>query len=321
MSRRFVNKASAKVVDSFFASVSALGRSLPAADPARHGVERVTDISYGPLGQDHLLDLYRPVDVPASGKLPVVLYIHGGGFRALSKESHWLMGLAFARRGYLVLNINYRLGPEHTYPAPLQDACTAWLWALEHIADYGGDPGRMVIAGESAGANLAMALSVACCYSRAEPWAQAVFDAGVVPRAIAPVCGLFQVSDVGRYRRAGHTGPISQAVLDDCLDCYLPEAEQRADPGLADPVCIIEAEAPARPLPPAFLGVGGWDPLRHDNHRMAEALSARGVAVLERTYPKQLHAFHAFVFREQARLCWQEMLDFVDGYVAEPDAG
>ncbi len=309
MTRKPANRAAARVLDGFFGSVSSLGRALPGAGLSRHDVECVADISYGPHGEDNLLDIYRPVQ--SSAQLPVVLYIHGGGFRALSKESHWLMGLVFARRGYLVLNINYRLGPVHPYPAAIEDACAAWLWALDKVAEHGGDPGRMVIAGESAGANLAMALTIACCYPRAEPWAQAVFDAGVVPRAIAPVCGVFQVSDPGRYRRAGLTGPFSQAVLDDCVDCYLPEAAQRANPALADPVCIIEQEAPERALPPAFLAVGGWDPLREDNRRMAQALSARGGEVVERTYPRQIHAFHAFVFRKPARQCWREMLDFV----------
>jgi acetyl esterase len=288
--------------------LSKLGRALPSAKPDRHGVEVIPDLPYGPHGDANLLDIWRP---PEAEGLPVVLYIHGGGFRSLSKDSHWIMALALSRRGYLVLSINYRLSPEHAYPAHIQDACAAWLWALEHVAEYGGDPSRMVIAGESAGANLAMALTVACCYPREEPWARAVFDAGVVPKAVAPACGLFQVSDTERYKRAGLTNRFTQAVLSDCEDCYLPEEAQRASPGLADPVCIIEQEQPTRPLPPAFLPVGGIDPLRADNHRMSEALLARGVETQERVYPGEPHAFHALVFRKQARQCWVEMLEFL----------
>jgi len=313
MSRTFANRTSAMVVDGFFSSISKVGRALPAANPERHGVEQIEDISYGPHGTANLLDIWRPVDRP--GDLPVVLYIHGGGFRSLSKDSHWLMALTLARRDYLVVNINYRLSPEHAYPAHIQDVCTAWLWALENVAEHGGDPARMVIAGESAGANLAMALTVACCYPRPEPWARAVYDAGVVPKVVAPACGLFQVSDVRRYQRAGLTNRFSQAVLSDCEDCYLPDEDQRANPGLADPVCIIEQAAPSRPLPAAFLPVGGLDPLKEDNRRMAQALSDRGVDVMDRLYPGEMHAFHALVFRKQARQCWKEMFEFMEGRV------
>ena len=221
------------------------------------------------------------------------------------------MGLIFARRGYVVVNINYRLAPKHPYPAAIEDACSAWLWILENISAYGGDPSRIAVAGESAGANLVMALTVACCYPREEPWARSVYDAGVVPKVVAPACGLFQVSDMRRYLRSGHSNRFSQAVLDDCEDCYLPDASLRANPGLADPVCIIEKEAPTRPLPPAFLPVGGWDPLKQDNRRLTEALWARDVDALDRLYPREIHAFHALVFRKRARQCWREMLEFV----------
>ena len=75
-----------------------------------------------------------------------------------------------------------------------------------------GDPSRIAVAGESAGANLVMALTVACCYPREEPWARAVFDAGVVPKVVAPACGLFQVSDMRRYR-ARVTKPVLSGGL------------------------------------------------------------------------------------------------------------
>jgi acetyl esterase len=137
----------------------------------------------------------------------------------------------------------------------------------------------------------------------------------VVPKVVTPACGLYQVSDMQRYLRAGLTNRFTQAVLDDCEDCYLPDPEQRTHPGLADPVCIIEQETPSRPLPPAFLPVGGRDPLREDNRRMTQALWDRGVDAMDRLYPGEMHAFHALVFRKQARQCWREMFEFMDGRV------
>ena len=310
MSRTLANRTSAFLLDGFFASLSAVGRSVPMANPKHHGVERLTNLSYGPHGKASMLDIWRPID--REENLPVVFYVHGGGFRSLSKDSHWIMGLIMARQGYLVVSINYRLAPKHPYPVPLQDTCSAWLWALENVAEYGGDPKRIAIGGESAGANLAMALTVAACYPRPEPWAKAIFDAGVVPKVAMPACGIFQVSDVKRYARAGLTTRFAQAVIDDCEDCYLPDEAQRANPGLADPLCIIENETPARDLPPTFLPVGGGDPLKQDNHRMAEALANRGTEAIERVYPGEMHAFHALIYRHQARQCWKEMLAFLD---------
>jgi acetyl esterase len=281
------------------------------ANPDRHGVEVIPDLSYGPHGEANLLDIWRPK--ASADSLPVVLYVHGGGFRSLSKDSHWIMALMLARQGYLVVSVNYRLSPEYAYPSHLQDVCAAWLWVLDNVAAHGGDPARVVIAGESAGANLTMALTVACCYPRPEPWAQAVYDAGVVAVAVAPACGIYQVSDVQRYSRLGLCNRFTQGVLTDCEDCYLPDEAQRANPGLADPVCIIEQHAPTRPLPPAFLPVGGMDPLKEDNQRLCRALELRGTKAVERVYPGEPHAFHALIFRKAARQCWGDMLAFIDG--------
>ena len=169
----------------------------------------------------------------------------------------------------------------------------------------------MVIAGESAGANLTMALTIACCYPRPEPWAKAVFDAGVVPLVVAPACGIFQVSDADRYRRAGLTNWFSQSVMVDCEDCYLPHADQRPWPGR--PSLHHRGRGAHPPSSPGVLPVGSADPLE-DNRRLNQALVARGVRTLERVYPGEPHAFHALIFRKAARECWREMLTFVEGH-------
>ena len=68
-----------------------------------------------------------------------MLYIHGGGFTQLSKDTHWVMGLAFASRGYMVVNASYRLAPRHPYPAALEDASAAYCWTARHVESLGGD--------------------------------------------------------------------------------------------------------------------------------------------------------------------------------------
>ena len=109
-----MSRLSTVISSAFFHGLSRAGRLHPASNPARHGVEVERDLRYGPAAE-HILDLYRPHKHP--GPWPVVFYVHGGAFQILSKDTHWLMGLAFARRGYLVVNISYRLAPRHRFPA------------------------------------------------------------------------------------------------------------------------------------------------------------------------------------------------------------
>ena len=68
-----------------------------------------------------------------------MFYVHGGAFHLLSKDTHWLMGLVFARFGYLVVNISYRLAPKHPYPAAIADTCDAYRWFAQRVSSLGDD--------------------------------------------------------------------------------------------------------------------------------------------------------------------------------------
>src|SRR3954470_22605667 len=157
--RRFLGAA---VVDGFFNGFSRVARFHPKARPARHAVEHLRDIRYfDSTTREHLLDVYRPAQPTAgSGEAearpayrkyqgppwPMVFYVHGGGFRILSKDTHWIMGLGFARRGFAVFNVGYRLAPKHRYPSAIEDVCRAFTWAVANAERYGADPTRIVIA-------------------------------------------------------------------------------------------------------------------------------------------------------------------------------
>ena len=321
--------------EAFFETISSVAQLHPAASPERHGIEVERDIVYGPDRRWHRLDLYRPVDRP--GPWPVVLYVHGGAFHLLSKDTHWLMGLVFARFGYLVVNISYRLAPRHPYPAPLEDTCAAYRWLASRIAELGGDPDRVAVAGESAGGNLITALALTTCQRRAEPWARAVYDTGLVPRAVLPFCAMLEVTRPGRFSERRRLPRWVAGMIHDASASYLNgySLEPCAETELADPLRMLELAAgrPAedeptsrdpgavrfdRPLPPFFAPVGTRDPLLDDTRRLEKALAALSVPCEARYYPGGIHAFHALVWNPAARRCWRDALAFLDRHMATP---
>ncbi len=312
---RLRKRAGGLLVDGFFNGIARAGKLHPQSRPSRHGLEVIEDIAYRATGdRAHLLDIWRPALRARDGQpLPTVLYIHGGGFRILSKNTHWIMALAFARRGWQVVSINYRLAPQHHYPAAIEDACDALVWLVSHAAEYQIDLNHLVFAGESAGGNLVTALALATSWRRPEPFAQRAFDTGVTARAVLPACGMLQVSDVQRVRRRK---PQLTKFIEDRLtevsEAYLGPPPHD-DLTLADPLNFFESSAqPERPLPVFFAGVGTSDPLLDDTRRLQAALDARGVTCETRYYPKELHAFHALVMREQARKFWADQFAFLD---------
>ncbi|MBS1121966.1 MAG: Esterase/lipase [Deltaproteobacteria bacterium] len=306
-------RAGAAVVDTGLHALFHAARLHPRADPARHGVERLRDLEYGaPTARAHRLDVWRPV---REGPFPVVLYVHGGGFRILSKDTHWMMALAYARAGYVVFNIDYRLAPAHKFPAAIEDVTLAYRWVVANAARFGGDPARIAVAGESAGASLVTSLVVTTCYERPEPWARATFELGVVPRVALPSCGLYQVSDVDRFSRGKRALPLwLRDRLDEVEHAYLGGlAASPEELALANPLQVFEAgKRPARPLPAFHLLGATRDPLLEDTRRLAVALRALDTQVVERICAGEVHGFDALVWRPAARQCWAERYALLD---------
>ncbi len=301
--------ASGFAIEAFFRGLSASAKLHPKAREVESRLEISRNIPYlHSHDSAHLLDVYRPKN--ASGPLPVVLHVHGGGFRILSKDTHWLMGLAFADRGYVVFNINYRLAPAHSFPAALQDACDAYRWVVEHAHEYGGDISRLFLAGESAGANLITGLTVATHFERDEPYARDVHELDVRPIASMPFCGLLQASNLERYFDS-----VPQIVQDRMRQieiAYLGDGPRQSGT-LADPLVVLESDTnPIHALPPFFAPCGTGDPVLDDTIRLSRALEKRGVEHQSPHYDKEPHAFHAFVFRRNARQCWRDAFAFMD---------
>lgn len=280
--------------------------------------DRIADISYEKDGSpDHLLDIYRPkhMDQP----LPVILYIHGGGFVMCDKDTHRGIGLIYADNGHVVFNVNYRLAPRHPYPAALADVGRAYAWVVENAARYGGNPERIIIAGESAGGNLTLALAAASCFRMDAPEARLIWDVGVVPSIIMVMCGYLQVSDPYRFFRVcPPINPFSKSldlqIARDVSRAYLGRNYRRPHPDriLADPLLALESgDMTSRPFPLVYAMAGASDIIVDDTRRLEQALKKRGVRHAVRYFPRQGHAFHLLGISRQADLFWRDNLDFI----------
>jgi acetyl esterase len=116
----------------------------------RDGVTVTNDVAYG-NDPRHRIDIYRPQSA-ATGSVPVILFMHGGGFVRGDKSEKENIGLYFADKGYLVVVANYRLAPQHVWPSGAEDVIALYEWVVDNIAAYGGDASHIFLAGESAGA-------------------------------------------------------------------------------------------------------------------------------------------------------------------------
>ena len=152
---------------------------------------RFDNIPYGPDPWWHLLDIYRPRD--AEGKIPVIIDVHGGGWVYGDKVlySHYCMDMA--RRGFAVVNFNYRLAPRNRFPAGFEDMNDAVRFTLEHGEEYGLDLRNVFLVGDSAGAH--MAALYACMCSNEEYAARFPFTLpeDFLPRAAVLNCGIYDM--------------------------------------------------------------------------------------------------------------------------------
>ncbi len=286
-----------------------LGERVPHRRPETFGITLHRNLRYAPsAGNAHLLDVYVP---KGPGPHPVMFYVHGGGFAMLSKNTHRFFGLQFARRGFLVININYRLGLRNVFPVPLQDAAAALIWTRENAATYGGDLDRLVIAGESAGGNLALALTLACIDP--PPFLPPL---NLHPIAALPLYGMIDVSALERLKKP-HMPHYIWAQLRHAAEAYLgKDFETRAagEPW-ASPLRILESKTSAEGIPPMFTCIGTADPLLRDSRRLGAALTRLGIKNEVVIAPGELHAYNAFTWRPAAKEAWKRTFAFLNATV------
>jgi acetyl esterase len=219
--------------------------------------------------------LYAPHAAPTPG--PLLVYYHGGGWVQGSVATHDASCRLLAHlSGVRVLSVDYRLAPEHPYPAAVHDAIAAYAWAVAHAERLGAEPGRIAVGGDSAGGNLA---AIVALDAR---------DDGRLPGAafqllIYPAVDLADKADSVATFADGFF--LTERAMDWYVDKYVPDRVRRAEP-LASP---LRADDLSR-LPPAYVATCVPDPLRDEGEAYASRLREAGVAVTHQRHG-QLHGF------------------------------
>lgn len=219
------------------------------------------------------------IHAPRGGRnnSPIILYLHGGGWATGGNDSHASTANQLAAdTGFLVAAVDYRLAPEHRFPAGLEDCWAALNWIAAHAGEIGADPGRIALVGDSAGANLA---AVVTAMAR---------DAGGPGIAYQVLIYPNTDTDLARWpsmRENGRGYMLTADMISWYHDQYFDPAD-RDDPRIAP----IRASDLGR-LPPALVITAEYDILRDEGEAYAERLRAAGVDVTMTRYAGQVHGF------------------------------
>jgi acetyl esterase len=223
----------------------------------------------------YVADTVAP-DVAERAAGPLLVYFHGGGWVIGDLDTHDSpCRFLAAETGTPVLSIDYRLAPEHPFPAAVEDACAGFAWAAAHAAELGVDPARIAVGGDSAGGNLAAAVGLST-------------RGGGGPRPAMQLL-FYPVTDAlgGPSRQDFAEGfQLTKADMDWFEAHYLSGGASGEDPRIS----VLRAEDLSG-LPPAYVTTAAFDPLRDEAEAYAERLRTAGVPVALRRHPGLIHGF------------------------------
>ncbi|HEY3466087.1 MAG TPA: alpha/beta hydrolase [Amycolatopsis sp.] len=236
---------------------------------------RTSDHTWPGPGGPLPLRRYEPAGVPAPS--PALVYFHGGGFVLGSIETHeGACRLLAEEAGVRVVSIGYRLAPEHPFPAAASDAVAAFAHVARHAADFGIDPARLAVGGDSSGGNLAAVVAHAAAR-------------GELPRPaftllLTPATDALGGSE--SHRRFGTGFRLDRDEWAWYRAQYLRDPADYTDPRAS----VLYDEA-FEGLPPTYVATCGFDLLRDEGEAYAQRLASAGVPLVHRRHEGQLHGF------------------------------
>ncbi len=270
-----------------------------AAIPLPEGIVSHLDISYGAERKWNLLDVYYPEG--ATAPLPTIVSIHGGGYVYGTKEIYRRYGMDMAKRGFAFVNFNYRLAPKWKFPTPLLDTNAVLQWICDHAEEYHLDPQRIILLGDSAGAQLTS--QYAAIY--ANPDYAVLFPMELPPirlRCVGLYCGMYDMKERAADKRKG-------IQLD-----YLGRKLSPADPRFA----VLENIQSN--YPPAFIATACNDFLRNCAEPMYTFLRERNIDAEWHCYGTEDakhvgHVFHVNIILPEAKQCNDDATAFFKRYI------
>jgi acetyl esterase len=257
-----------------------LAAMRPDLAPARAPLAGVEDRAIPGPAQPVPVRIYRP---RGAGRrpLPLLVYFHGGGWVLGDLDGYDGLCCELTRQAECItVSVAYRLAPEHRYPAAVEDCDAALAWCAANAAALGADPARIVIAGDSAGGNLAAACALR---RRARPGAMPAFMALIYPatRLAAPEMPSRIAHADGYF--------LTRAVIDWFAAHYIPDPARRAEVD-ASPLLAPELDG----LPPTLVITAEYDPLVDEGEAFVARLRAAGVPVRLQRYAGTIHGFFGF---------------------------
>lgn len=230
----------------------------------------------GPHGPIRLR-LYRPLGAQPGEVLPALVYFHGGGFVIGDLETHDVLCRSLANQAHCnVISVDYRLAPEHKFPAAVDDCVAATRWVAQEAARLGVDPARLAVGGDSAGGNLATVVALTAR------------DAG--GPALAFQLLIYPTTDAAHDTASAEERAEGYLLTRELIE-YFDGSYVRGPADYADWRCSPLRAPDLSRLPPALILTAGYDPLRDEGKAYADRLEAAGVPVTYNCYEGMIHGF------------------------------